>query len=175
MDPRVKPEDDIPMPSAAQEQTWRNQLLSEQAEERTTNEETTTRASAPTEPPPHPAEKLTLQLMLRPLFADVVTTLGIGSFGLSWICLFLYTLVKDLTRFRFMADPGDALFLFMPADTITRLPAQVRQAPRLLARLFIYPIGGLMILALLGAVTLLIMVIYAYLNPTEIIGRLLGF
>lgn len=109
-------------------------------------------------------ETWTLQLIVRPLMMDIVTTGGIASFGLSWIALFLYTIIKDFTKLKIMADPGDTVFLFVPPQALAKIPESVKSWPRLFVRLLIYPVGGLLTLVLIGLFAVIFAIIAALLD-----------
>lgn len=126
-------------------------------------------------PQAQPVDAVTTSIQTATLQAvRFMVTSSIPSFGLTWILLTLYTLIKDLTGLRFLADPGDVVFVFMPTKTIASLPESVKSLPRLASRLFIYPIGILLMAAYGCLIVLLIMLIMALVNPLGTIARLYG-
>ncbi|MBI4133688.1 hypothetical protein HY478_03670 [Candidatus Uhrbacteria bacterium] len=142
---------------AAEENTWGLELARQQ------NAAERTKKDSP--PPGKSGEKVTTtnviteasqlatsQFVVRPLFIA-----GFKTFGLTWAVLFLYTLVKDLLNAKFLGDPGDVVFLGKTAKGAMKIPEPVKAGARLGARFFIYPVGGLVFIAVLASLTLMML------------------
>lgn len=119
-------------------------------------------------------QRLTSQFILKPLLTDIVTTGGIASFGTSWVGLFVYTAIKDLTFGIFgspLTDPADAIL----PETTPKTDSKVKKTTKKLrvpARLIIYPMGILVIMIYLTIIVCVISISYAFLNPGETISKL---
>ncbi|MBI4280629.1 hypothetical protein HY628_00350 [Candidatus Uhrbacteria bacterium] len=99
---------------------------------------------------------------------------GLSTFGFTWLLLALYTLIKDLSQFEFLADPGDLLFLFLPPAALQKIPSTVKSMPRLFSRLLIYPLGGFVLLAYLIVFIALLVFAAPFLAPWLALGSLLS-
>lgn len=165
------------MEASAQEQEWQLGLAKQQqAAANRANRETPTTPETPS--PAASTFENTMQLItrnaiLQPLAIDSLGTFGIATFGLSWIGLFIYTLIKDLMFGIFgspMADPGDLVFL-IPPQTLQKFPKWLRTSTRIPARLVIYPMGLFVVMIYVVAIFAML---FPYLMIAGIIAEIAG-
>lgn len=160
------------MDEATQEQSWQLALAKrQQAAANNANRQVQNKGAA------SPADSIaqtglqlfTRNVILQPLAIDVMGTGGVASLGVSWILLFIYTMVKDFVfgiSSSFITDPGDLMFIATPPQALQKLPDWLRDTPRLPLRLVIYPMG-------LFVVMIYIAIIFAMILPYFIIAEIL--
>lgn len=165
------------MASPAQQQSWRTELARRQnaipirgtinSEELSSTKPLIARRhplrpanqeESEKKPAEKPIAKKTRMITLR--LVQILATSGFATFGISWIGLMGYTLIKDLLQSNNLADPGDLIFFFMPPSEIDKLPDSIKSMPRLLSRLFIYPLG-LIILLIYISIIVFIIILFA--------------
>ncbi len=116
------------------------------------------------------SQAVTNQMIVRPAFMA-----GFKTFGLTWSILFFYTLVKDMLNAKFLGDPGDVIFSMKGTKQAMQVPAPVKTWSRLGARLFIYPVGGLVAIIILVGLTIMALPYIAVIGGIAWLASTLGF